>query len=294
MLLPYLSLVIGLPAVAAIGQVPIIEGVVGGVSNLTHAPESEVLSAAVVTTPGKLRVVENSGVCEHLASASPTIAIDGVIETLNPRFWFFASRKNPDTAPLALWFNGGPGSSSMIGLIQEHGPCRIKNDSSSVTLNPYSWNNEANVLYIDQPVGVGFSHGDLKVSTSKQAAADVWTFLQIFLKDSRFSKYQANNLAIWTESYGGHYGPAFSAYILAQNAAIAAGTLQGLPLNLKVLGIGNGLTVYYVPAMNPDPYPADISNYLKSVASKIGAEATWQITNRNVYSNFASTGGYKV
>ena len=89
----------------------------------------------------------------------------------------------------------------MIGLIQEHGPCRITNDSSTVKLNPYSWNNNANVLYIDQPVGVGFSHGDLKVGTSQQAAADVWTFLQIFLSDARFSKYATNKLAIWTESY---------------------------------------------------------------------------------------------
>lgn len=88
----------------------------------------------------------------------------------------------------------------MIGLIQEHGPCRITNDSSAVTLNPFSWNNEANVLYIDQPVGVGFSHGDLKVGTSQQAAADIWTFMQIFLSDSRFTQYQKRDLAIWTES----------------------------------------------------------------------------------------------
>lgn len=88
----------------------------------------------------------------------------------------------------------------MIGLIQEHGPCRIKNDSSGVTPNPYSWNNEANVLYIDQPVGVGFSHGDLKVGTSQQAAADVWTFLQIFLSDPKFARLQKSDLAIWTES----------------------------------------------------------------------------------------------
>jgi hypothetical protein len=39
----------------------------------------------------------------------------------------------------------------MIGLFQENGPCRIKNDSSGVTLNPFSWNEVANTLYIDQP-----------------------------------------------------------------------------------------------------------------------------------------------
>lgn len=90
----------------------------------------------------------------------------------------------------------------MIGLLQELGPCRITNDSSHVTLNNFSWNNEANLLFIDQPVGVGFSHGDTtSVGTSQEAAADVWTFMQILFADPRFSKYQQNNLAIWTESW---------------------------------------------------------------------------------------------
>ena len=169
------------------------------------------------------------------------------------RFWFFAARKNPDTAPLVLWFNGGyvepnnykierknnasfenvltclfsPGSSSMIGLFQvridscvpshlhamcsgsyqfqEHGPCRITNDSLSVRLNPYSWNKGANMLYIDQPIGAGWSYGDVKVGTSEEAAADLWNFMQIFLKDPRFRKYANRRLGIFGESYGGHY-----------------------------------------------------------------------------------------
>jgi carboxypeptidase C (cathepsin A) len=88
----------------------------------------------------------------------------------------------------------------MIGLLQELGPCRINNNSRTVDLNPFSWNNEANLLFIDQPVGVGFSHGDLKVGTSQAAAADVWSFMQIVFADEQFAKYQGNDLAIWTES----------------------------------------------------------------------------------------------
>jgi carboxypeptidase C (cathepsin A) len=61
----------------------------------------------------------------------------------------------------------------MIRLVQEHGPCRITNDSSGVTLNPFSWSNEASVLYTGRPVGVGFSHGTLNVGTSQQAASDI-------------------------------------------------------------------------------------------------------------------------
>jgi hypothetical protein len=48
--------------------------------------------------------------------------------------------------------------------------------------------------------------------------------------------------------------------------------------------------VYYVPTANPDPYPADFTDYINSLQSKIGAETTWQETNDNVYSNFAATG----
>ncbi|KAG6831447.1 hypothetical protein H0H87_005119 [Tephrocybe sp. NHM501043] len=243
MILSYFSALVALPILGVWGgQIPVIDGVIGGVPAVYSEPQNLKVATTSATTPGKLRVVENSGVCETTQGVYQASGYGDLTATESIWFWFFASRKNPDTAPLALWFNGGPGSSSMIGLFQEHGPCRITNDSSTVTLNPYSWNNEANVLYIDQPVGVGFSHGDLKVGTSQAAAADVWTFLQIFFSDTRFAKFQPNKLALWTESYGGHYGPTFAAHFLAQNAAIDAGTVKGVKLNLKVLGVGDGLT----------------------------------------------------
>lgn len=73
-------------------------------------------------------------------------------------FWYFQSRKDPANAPLAIWLNGGPGGSSMMGALQEHGPCLINADSATTTLNAFSWNNEVNMLYIDQPNQVGFSY----------------------------------------------------------------------------------------------------------------------------------------
>jgi len=357
-------------------QIPVVDGVIGGVPSEDTIAASK-LKAAVTppksfaTTPGKLRVVENSGVCETTPGVSQASGYGDLTSNESLFFWFFAARTaDPDNAPLSIWLNGGPGSSSMIGLFQELGPCRIKNDSSGVTLNPNSWNEVSNMLFIDQPVGVGFSHGTTTVGTSLAAAQDVWKFLQIFFSDTRFSKYAKNKFAIWTESYGGHYGPTFAAYFLQQNAAIASGQITGIPINLQVLGVGDGLTdplsqypgyisyaasnpyhtlvststiksantswsqsggcrdqitscyngggtsvcskaqsfcnnkilsplagdwdVYYVPTENPDPYPPDLTSYLRSTAvtSKIGAESTWQETNDNVYNNFAATGDW--
>ncbi|KAJ7779425.1 serine carboxypeptidase [Mycena maculata] len=370
MLVPWISLLASLPistvlAAKSAGQVPTRNGVLGGVGNKTVKAES---LAQFATTPGKLRVTENSGICETTQDVYQASGYGDLTSKESVWFWYFDARKNASTAPLALWFNGGPGSSSMIGLLQENGPCRIANNSESVTLNPYSWNNEANVLYIDQPIGAGFSHGTESVGTSQEAASDIWKFLQIFFADSRFAHLAANDLAIWTESYGGHFGPTFAAYFLSQNAAIAAGAATGVNLNLKTLGIGNGLTdpisqypgyisyananpyvklvsssviksantswssskgckeqitacgnggsnsvcsaaqnycnnnilsplignhdVYYVPSPSDDAYPPDITSYLASVASTIGAEVTWQMSNDDVYNNFAETGDW--
>ena len=76
-------------------------------------------------------------------------------------FYFSEARKNPATAPMTLWLNGGPGSDSLIGLFEENGPCNITEDLQT-QLNPYSWSEVSNMLYLSQPIGVGFSNGTTK------------------------------------------------------------------------------------------------------------------------------------
>lgn len=57
-----------------------------------------------------------------------------------------------------VWFNGGPGCSSMLAFIQEHGPYVIESGDSEFHFNEYSWNREMNMLYIEMPAGVGYSY----------------------------------------------------------------------------------------------------------------------------------------
>lgn len=70
------------------------------------------------------------------------------------------SRNDPSTSPTSIYLGGGPGSTSLDGL--SGFPCLINPDSNSTTLNKFSWNNNVNMLYIDQPVGTGFTYVTLQ------------------------------------------------------------------------------------------------------------------------------------
>jgi Serine carboxypeptidase len=110
--------------------------------------------------------------------------------------------------------SGGPGCSGLLGFGTEHGPFRIDGDGN-LTMNPYSWNRIANMLYIEQPAGVGFSYfetnGD-KYTGDDQSAKDNYYFILNFLQ--RFPERQKNPFYISSESYGGHYMPQLAMYIL--------------------------------------------------------------------------------
>ncbi|KAB5517385.1 Alpha/Beta hydrolase protein [Coniochaeta sp. 2T2.1] len=186
----------------------------------------------------KLSFVTNSGICETTPGVNQYSGYLSVGTNMNMWFWFFESRSNPTTTPLAMWINGGPGCSSMIGLFQENGPCHFVNGASTPSLNPYSWNTYANMLYVDQPIGTGFSYGTDEATSTLTAAPFVWQFMQAFY--AAFPPYANRDFGLFTESYGGHYGPEFASYFENQNAAIAAGTASAQKIDLVALGINNG------------------------------------------------------
>ncbi|KAJ6614660.1 carboxypeptidase C [Mycena sp. CBHHK59/15] len=162
-------------------------------------------------------------------------------------FWFFESRNSPSTDPLVLWLNGGPGCSSSTGLLFELGPCSIANEGLNTTFNKHSWTSNANVIFLDQPVNVGFSYADdgTTVSTSPVAGKDVYAFLELFL--ARFPEYSTLPFHISAESYGGTYAPNIASVIWNANKQLdLAPTPKLKKINLASVVLANGLTDPYV------------------------------------------------
>ncbi|CAN1223626.1 Serine carboxypeptidase-like 29 [Linum grandiflorum] len=114
------------------------------------------------------------------------------------------SSSSPASKPLLLWLNGGPGCSSVAyGASEEIGPFRINKTSSSLFLNKYSWNREANILFLESPAGVGFSYtnttSNLKDSGDARTSQDALIFLLKWM--SRFPQYKFRDFYIAGESY---------------------------------------------------------------------------------------------
>lgn len=143
-------------------------------------------------------------------------------------YWFFASRSDPSNDPVVIWLNGGPGCSSMEAIVFENGPVFMQNGQNKY--NPYSWNTRANVLYIDNPAGVGFSVGNHRIDNSITAAEDFSHAITSFYRKYPF--LMKNDLHIAGESYAGRYIPVFADAINAD---------KRIPKKVKSVLIGNGL-----------------------------------------------------
>ncbi|KAJ4970613.1 hypothetical protein NE237_003712 [Protea cynaroides] len=149
-------------------------------------------------------------------------------------YYFVEADSNKETKPVLLWFNGGPGCSSLgFGAFEELGPFLIRKDG--LIQNPYSWNKLGSILFLESPAGVGFSYSnttsDYTSTGDQRTAQDAYTFLINWLE--RFPEYKNREFYITGESYAGHYVPELAYTILQQN------NKGGTFINLKGISIGN-------------------------------------------------------
>ncbi|KAL8969836.1 MAG: hypothetical protein Q9183_001801, partial [Haloplaca sp. 2 TL-2023] len=214
---------------------------------------------------------------------------------VNTFFWFIEARTNASTAPFTIFINGGPGSSSMVGLFQEAGPCEVVEVAQGrfgTQARDWGWDRSSNIIFIDQPNLVGFSYDKLVngsldlfsstvlssssdeaadrpahtvldgtfssndprafANTSEIAAQTMWHLLQGFL--GSFPQYNPAmtlngtlsgpvGINLFTESYGGKFGPLFAAHFENQNTLRRNGQLPQngtLEIRLASLGIMQG------------------------------------------------------
>ncbi|TNV78758.1 hypothetical protein FGO68_gene11168 [Halteria grandinella] len=158
-------------------------------------------------------------------------------------YMFVESQGTPNTDPIIYWFDGGPGISSMVGLFSGIGPLFFTHQSLKFAENPYTWNLHANLMFIENPVGVGFSYVPTDKDTFNNdwnVQEDLFSFTQQFFAD--FPEYLSNPLYLAGNSYGGIYAP-FLGYAIHQYNLIA--NFSAPPkqhYNLKGFIIANGGT----------------------------------------------------
>ncbi|XP_067003352.2 retinoid-inducible serine carboxypeptidase [Anabrus simplex] len=144
-------------------------------------------------------------------------------------YWLYYTKASSDR-PLVIWLQGGPGSSSAgYGNFQEIGLLDIDLKERNT-----SWVNEVNVLFIDNPVGSGFSYvesDDLLVTNNQQIATDLVNFTRQFMEEH--SQFRTTPTYIFTESYGGKMSAEFALYLQKE---IEAGNVQA---NLKGVALGD-------------------------------------------------------
>ncbi|KAI9123903.1 hypothetical protein K1719_005203 [Acacia pycnantha] len=163
-------------------------------------------------------------------------------------YYFFKSERVPDDDPLVLWLPTGPGCSVLSSILYENGPIRFNYKNSSIQGKPvletniYSWTKVANVLFLDAPVGSGFSYSILNSgynTSDTKTVSNIYEFLRKWL--ILHPEYSEHQLVIGGESYSGIIVPALAQKIIEGNA-----DKKYRGLNLQTLVVGNPFTdVHY-------------------------------------------------
>jgi len=196
--------------------------------------------ACVQAKPEEDRVLElpEMGVFDKYGAFSGYLDIVDTSKKIH--YLFFEAQNDSENAPVLIWFNGGPGCSSMLGFMQENGPFRIESGGTKFHESEFSWNRETNILYIEQPAGVGYSYCEgIKDCTFDDHTSGKDNLNAVLEWYEKFPEFKDNELYISGESYAGVYVPYLAYYINKHNDEA---TDDAFKPNLKGFAVGNGVT----------------------------------------------------
>ncbi|XP_019084987.1 PREDICTED: serine carboxypeptidase-like 2 isoform X2 [Camelina sativa] len=170
-------------------------------------------------------------------------------------YYFIKSERNPEEDPLLLWLSGGPGCSSISGLLYENGPLKMKLDVYNGTLpslvsTTYSWTKTSSIIFLDQPVGTGFSYSRTTQSNKPSDSGEakrIHEFLQKWL--GKHQEFSSNPFYVTGDSYSGMVVP-------ATVQEISKGNYQccNPPINLQGYVLGNPLTDFATDTNHRIPF----------------------------------------
>ncbi|CCH44360.1 putative secreted protein [Wickerhamomyces ciferrii] len=208
------------------------------------------VSTSPIDIPSKKFLVENLPGIESVDEIDRPLMYAGHLE-LNPKieenyfFWKFL-KKNYEFNKTIIWLNGGPGCSSMDGALMEIGPLHVRQDGD-LKYNTGSWNEVADLVFVDQPGGTGFSTTKDYDKDLNKVGDDFVVFLQKYYEV--FPEDLNKELYIAGESYAGQYIPFIADKILNSNESFSS--------NLKGLLIGNGWIAPIIQSLSYIPFMLD-------------------------------------
>jgi len=161
-------------------------------------------------------------------------------ENKSHHYLFVESQNSPANDPLVIWLNGGPGCSSVLGFLYEHGPFIYEDGSTELIINEYAWNKRANVLYMESPACVGLSYcsdRSMPFDDESTAADNLAAFLSWTVK---FPEHATHEVFIAGESYAGVYVPYLAYYMDQYNEKAQKNDYK---INLVGYAVGNPVTL---------------------------------------------------
>ncbi|KAK7024450.1 hypothetical protein VNI00_016301 [Paramarasmius palmivorus] len=196
-------------------------------------------------------------------------------ETRKMFFWFFPPGPQGSLDDIIFWTNGGPGCSSLEGLLQENGPFQWGVGTAKPVVNEYSWTNLSSILWVEQPIGTGFTQGTPNITNEDQLAEQLVGFFNQFLEV--FSELKGKNVWLTGESYAGVYVPYIANWIYEHPDQLPDWNLKGIWIGDPLIGdLGRGVQTT-VPAvsfveqyLNVFALNQTFLSYIKTLANDCG------------------------